>query len=347
MNSSPSRSRRRPLRARRLLLPCTALAVLGAGALAAAPAPLPAPDKGLNILLVGVDSRKNVTPAERITYKIGNKDCDCTDVMMLVHVSAGNDRVSVVSLPRDSLTEFPEHVDRRTGETHAPHQAKLNNAYREGGPLFAIEMVEAMTELPVHRYLEVDFRRFMDTVDVVDGVPVCTSAHLKDPVTGLDLTPGTRRVLGGEALQYVRSRKADGQADFGRIKKQQLFVVNTLREVRTRLFHDADWLRWFAETLRGQERTERGISAPDLLALASRLRGLTPEHTEFATVPIKTVNPLIPGVGATVSWDVPYADEVFARLRADRKLPEPKPTPQSETPLGEYRRTGGETLLCA
>ena len=186
----------------------------------------------------------------------------------------------------------------------------------------------------------------MDSVAVVDGVPVCTGTPRKDPAPGLDLEPGTRRVPGGEALQYVRSRKADGQADFGRIKKQQLFVMNTLREVRTRLFHDGDWLRWFAETLRGQERTERGISAPELLALAARLRDLTPGRTEFATVPIKTVNPLIPDVGATISWDVPYAEEVFARLRADKRLPKPKPTPQSETPLGEYRPTSGRSLLC-
>ncbi|MFF5974089.1 LCP family protein [Streptomyces sp. NPDC012769] len=330
-----------------MLLVSGTLAALGAGALAAAPAPLPSPDKGLNILVVGIDTRAGVTAAERTKYRLGNKDCGCTDVMMLVHVSAGNDRVSVVSLPRDTLTEFPEHVDRRTGKTHAPHQAKLNNAWKEGGPSFAIEMVESMTELPVHRYLEIDFRRFMDTVDVVDGVPICTEKHLKDPVTGLDLAPGTRRVLGGEALQYVRSRKADGQADFGRIKKQQLFVVNTLREVRTLLLDDADWLRWFAETLRGSGKTERGISAPELLTLAGRLRGLTPEDTEFATVPIKTINPLIPNVGATVSWDVPYAAEVFAELRADRRLPDPDPTPQSETPLGEYTPRGGPSFLCA
>ncbi|MFI8518459.1 LCP family protein [Streptomyces sp. NPDC085481] len=331
----------------RLLIVSGSLVALGAGALAAAPPPLPEPAGGLNILVVGLDSRTRITGAERTRYHIGNHGCGCTDVMMLVHVSARNDRVSVVSLPRDSLTEFPEHRDRRTGEMRAPHQAKLNNAWKEGGSAFAIEMVEAMTKTPVHRYLEVDFRRFMDTVNVVDGVPVCTKKPLKDPATGLDLPPGTRRVAGGEALQYVRSRKADGQADFGRIKKQQAFVVNTLREVRTHLFRDADWLRWFAETLRGSEESERAISAPELLTLAARLRNLEPERTEFATVPIKTINPLIPGVGATISWDVEYADEVFGRLRADKPLPAARPTPQSETPLGEYRPSGGKTLLCA
>ncbi|MEV7278360.1 LCP family protein [Streptomyces sp. NPDC093111] len=330
----------------RLLLLSTALVALGTGSLALAPADLPSPKGGLNILVVGIDARARVTPEERIKYHIGNHDCRCSDVMMLVHVSARNDRVSVVSLPRDSLTEFPEHRDRETGELHPPHQAKLNAAWREGGPSFAIEMVEAMTKTPVHRYLEIDFRRFMDTVNVVEGVPICTRKHLKDPATGLDLKPGTRKVHGGEALQYVRSRKADGQADFGRIKKQHHFVANTLREVRAHLYRDPDWMRWFAETLRGKAQAERAISAPELLTLAARLRNLGPERTEFATVPIKKINPLIPDVGATISWDVPYADDIFAKMRADKPLPKPKPKPQSQTPLGEYRPAGGKSLLC-
>ncbi|MGW5424456.1 LCP family protein [Streptomyces sp. NPDC003943] len=334
---------------RRLLLLSTALATLGAGgALAAAPPGLPAPGKGLNILLVGVDSRAGVTPVERVKYNIGNKDCGCTDVMMLVHVSADNDRVSVVSLPRDSLTTLPAHRDQRTGEMVPAHQAKLNSAWKQGGAPFVIERVEALTRVPVHRYLEIDFRRFMDTVDVIDGVPVCSKKNLKDPATGIDLKAGvTRRVLGGEALQYVRSRKADGEADFGRIKKQQRFIVNTLREVRTHLFRDSDWLRWFAETLRGKAKAERAISTPELLTLAARLRNLTPERTEFATVPILKINPLIPGVGATISWDEKYAAEVFAQLRADKRLPKPNPKYHSQTKLGEYKPLEGKPMLCA
>ncbi|MEV5973908.1 LCP family protein [Streptomyces sp. NPDC051921] len=345
MNSSRPVPRPRSRRGRLLLL-TTALVALGSGAVAAAPDPLPSPQSGLNILLVGIDSRAGVTPEERTKYHLGHKDCGCTDVMMLVHVSAGNDRVSVVSLPRDSLSDFPEHLDRHTGETLPPHQAKLNAAWKEGGPSFAIEMVEAMTKVPVDRYLEIDFRRFMDTVNVVDGVPICTTRHLKDPSTGLDLAPGTRTVAGGEALQYVRSRKADGQADFGRIKKQQRFIVNTMRTIRTDLFEGTDRLGGFIETLRGTADVERGISTTELLELAARLRNLTPEQTEFATVPIKTINPLIPGVGATISWDEEYADEVFAHLREDKGLPKARPVPQSHTPLGEYAPYGGDSALC-
>ncbi|WP_024757809.1 LCP family protein [Streptomyces exfoliatus] len=341
----------RPKRPRRLLLVPAALAALTAlvpGALAAAPTELPAPEQGLNLLVVGLDTRKGVTAEEKERFRLGGKECDCTDVMMLVHVSAANDRVDVVSLPRDSLTSFPaDHRDRRTGKVHAAHPAKINSAWAEGGSSFAVETVESMTGLDVHRYLEIDFRRFMDTVDRVDGgVPICTAEPLKDPSTGIDLQPGTKRVAGGEALQYVRSRKADGQMDFGRIHKQQKFVVNTLERLREGVLDDPEQLMAFAATLRGTAAAERGISPEELLTLAARLRDLPPDRMEFATVPVRGFNANIEGVGSTLAWDEEGAAEVFGRMREDRPLPVAGDVAPSTIPVGTYAPAKGASLIC-
>ncbi|MCT4355610.1 LCP family protein [Streptomyces sp. Je 1-79] len=333
-----------------LVLASAALVALGSGTIAGAGAPaLPSPRHGLNILVAGVDSRQGLTAAELNRYYAGGKGCDCTDVMMLVHISAANDRVSVVSLPRDSLTEFPgDHVDRRTGKVHGRHPAKINAAHTEGGPAFTVEAVERMTGTPVHRYLEIDFRRFIDGVDRVEGgVPICTETQLKDPVTGIDLAPGTRHVKGGEALQYVRSRRADGKMDFGRIQKQQRFVVNTLKTIRADLTAPTR-LRLLASTLRGTAHVERSLTVTEMLILGARLRDLTPERTEFAMVPIRRFNPLIAGVGSSVAVDEEQAAEVFEALRSDRPLPAARPGPTSEIPrgLGEYRPAAGDSLVC-
>ncbi|MFE1549705.1 LCP family protein [Streptomyces sp. NPDC058718] len=341
----------RPKRPRRLLLVPAALAALTAlvpGALAAAPTELPAPEQGLNLLVVGLDTRKGVTEEEKEHFRLGGKECDCTDVMMLVHVSAANDRVDVVSLPRDSLTSFPaDHRDRRTGKVHAAHPAKINGAWAEGGSSFAVETVESMTGLDVHRYLEIDFRRFMDTVDRVDGgVPICTAEPLKDPSTGIDLQPGTKRVAGGEALQYVRSRKADGQMDFGRIHKQQKFVVNTLERLREGVLDDPEQLHDFAAALRGTAEAERGISTGELLTLAARLRDLPPDRMEFATVPVRGFNANIEGVGSTLAWDEEGAAEVFGRMREDRPLPVAGDVAPSTIPVGTYAPATGASLIC-
>ncbi|MFD8974334.1 LCP family protein [Streptomyces sp. NPDC059593] len=341
----------RSKRPRRLLLvpaALTALTALVPGALAAVPTELPAPEQGLNLLVVGLDTRKGVTAEEKERFRLGGQECDCTDVMMLVHVSAANDRVDVVSLPRDSLTSFPaDHRDRRTGKVHAAHPAKINSAWAEGGSSFAVETVESMTGLDVHRYLEVDFRRFMDTVDRVDGgVSICTAEPLKDPSTGIDLQPGTKRVAGGEALQYVRSRKADGQMDFGRIHKQQKFVVNTLERLREGVLDDPEQLMAFAATLRGTAAAERGISPEELLTLAARLRDLPPDRMEFATVPVRGFNANIEGVGSTLAWDEEGAAEVFGRMREDRPLPVAGDVAPSTIPVGTYAPATGASLIC-
>ncbi|MEU9999760.1 LCP family protein [Streptomyces sp. NPDC050848] len=337
-------------RPRRLVLASAVLLALGSGALADAAPALPSPRHGLNILLVGVDSRAGLTADELRRYRAGGKGCDCADVIMLVHVSAANDRVSVVSLPRDSLTSLPyPHVDQRYGTTHAPHAVKVNAAHSEGGPAFTIETVERMTGTPVHRYLSIDFRRFVDAVDRVDGgVPICTTEPLKDPVTGIDLAPGTKRVEGGEALQYVRSRRADGKMDFGRIHKQRAFVVNTWNTIRAGLFDDPVKLWLLASTLRGRAPAERSLSVTEMVTLAARLRHLTPADTEFATLPITRFNPLIEGVGSSIGWDQEQAAEVFEALRSDRPLPPARPTSTSSIPkgLGDYRPAGGASLVC-
>ncbi|MGW6565543.1 LCP family protein [Streptomyces sp. NPDC054975] len=334
---------------RKALLASAVVAALGSGALAAAAPALPSPRDGLNILVVGVDSRAGLTADELERYKAGGKGCDCTDVMMLVHVSAAEDRVSVVSLPRDSLTTIPsEHTDQRTGAAHAPHLAKANAAHSEGGPALTVETVERMTGTPVHRYLEIDFRRFIDGVNRVEGgVPICTTEPLKDLVTGIELAPGTRKVAGGEALQYVRSRR-DGKMDFGRMQKQQRFVANTWNTIRKDLFDDPTRLWLLASTLRGTAPVERSLSVTEMIVLAARLRSLDPAATEFATVPISRFLPNIAGVGSTVAWDDEHAAEVFEALRSDRPLPEARPVSTSTIPggLGDYRPAGGASLVC-
>lgn len=54
-----------------------------------------------------------------------------------------------------------------------------------------------MTGVRVDRYLQVDFRRFIDTVNDVGGVRVCTPRTLKDSATKLHLKPGKHRLTGG------------------------------------------------------------------------------------------------------------------------------------------------------
>ncbi|MFD8414912.1 LCP family protein [Streptomyces sp. NPDC059650] len=284
---------------------------------------------GLNFLLVGTDGRDRISREDRREYRLGGAPCHCTDTVMLVHLSADRARASVVSLPRDSYAELPAHRDGSTGKQHGPHPVKLNAAYAEGGPQLTVRTVEHMTRVKIDHYLEVDFTSFMRTVDAMGGVEICTAKVLDDRNTGLHLLPGTHRLSGGQALQYVRSRHVDGAADLGRMQRQQRFVAALIKQATTGgVLLNPVKFKQVSSTLLGSVRADPGFGAEQMLALGQAMRDFSPSSSEFASVPVGNPSFPVKGVGSTVKWDEPRSAELFEALRQDRPLtPGPAPGP--------------------
>lgn len=277
--------------------------------------------KGRNFLVAGVDNRDALSAADKEAYHLGGAPCRCTDTLMLVHLSEGADRASVVSLPRDSLTTLPAHTDGPTGELHKASKQKLNAAYAHGGPKLTVRTVEQMTGVHIHHYLEVDFTSFMGTVDALGGVPVCTVRPLKDSYSGLDLPAGTTRLNGGEALQYVRARYVDGAADLGRMQRQQRFVASLIdRATSSGVLMNPAKLQQVSSAALGSVRADQGFGNDELMALGRAMQGFRPSSSEFTTVPIAKAEHEVPGVGETVTWDRGAAEKLFTKLREDRPL---------------------------
>ncbi|MFB7597972.1 LCP family protein [Streptomyces sp. NPDC056160] len=276
---------------------------------------------GMNVLLVGTDGRDKISERERQRYRLGGQPCHCTDTMMIVHLSRDRERASVVSLPRDSYVDLPAHLDRNTGKQHLPHPVKLNAAYAEGGPNLTVSTVESMTHLKIDHYLEVDFTTFMRTVDVLGGVEICTALPLKDTYTGLDLPAGLHSLTGGQALQYVRSRHIDGASDFGRMKRQQLFLAALIeRATSSRVLLNPLKFRDVTRAVLGSVRADQGFHTDELLDLGRAMRNFSPSSSEFTTVPVAQTSFPVKGLGSTVKWDQAQADRLFRTLREDRPL---------------------------
>ncbi|MFE1884652.1 LCP family protein [Streptomyces diastatochromogenes] len=276
---------------------------------------------GMNVLLVGTDARDRISESERRAYRLGGQPCHCTDTMMIVHISDDRERASVVSLPRDSYAEVPEHVDPATGRRHAPHPVKLNAAYAEGGPQLTIATVENMTHVKIDHYLEVDFTSFMKTVDVLGGVQVCTATPLKDSYTGLDLAPGTYTLNGGQALQYVRARHADGASDLGRMRRQQRFLAALIeRATSSGVLLNPMRFRDVTRAVLGSVRADEGFGTDELLDLGRAMRNFSPSSSEFTTVPIGQLNFAVKGLGSTLKWDPAASGRLFQALRDDKPL---------------------------
>jgi LCP family protein required for cell wall assembly len=290
--------------------------------------------RGMNILLVGTDGRDRITKEEKAKYRLGGAPCHCTDTIMLVHVSEDRDRASVVSLPRDSYAEMPEHTDETTGDHHKAHPVKINAAYAEGGPALTTRTVEHMTGVKIDHYLEVDFTSFMKTVDVLGGVDICTTTSLKDSYTGLDLAPGTHRLSGGEALQYVRSRHIDGASDLGRMQRQQRFLAAFIAKATDSgaLLNPVKF-REVAGTLLGSVRADQGFGTTEMLALGQAMRGFTPASSEFTSVPIGEMSYPVKGIGSTLKWDAAKSRKLFQTLREDRPLGVPRPKSARANPV--------------
>ncbi|MEV5611058.1 LCP family protein [Streptomyces sp. NPDC052225] len=308
----------------------------------------PAQGRGTNILLMGTDGRDTITRAEKEKFHAGGIACNCSDTMMLVHLSEARDHVSVVSLPRDSYADVPEHgVDG--GTVRAAHPAKINAAYAEGGPKLAVQTVESMTGVRIDHFLQIDFRRFIDSVNAVDGVTVCTSRRLSDSATKLELAPGHHHLAGGGALQYVRSRHVDTSADLGRVQRQQRFLVNALRSAGVEAaLTDPVRTAGLARTVLGPATVDQGFTIDDLVSLARDLSRIPLARMEFGTVPISGFNPLIENVGSTLRWDQERSEELFSRIREDLPVTEPgtHTEPMDPPRLNVQTFVHGDKLAC-
>ncbi|NNJ05797.1 LytR family transcriptional regulator [Streptomyces sp. PKU-MA01144] len=273
--------------------------------------------RGTNILIVGIDSRTGLSKAEKRRLHVGGEGCDCTDVMMLVHLSEDRRRASVVSIPRDSYVEYaaPE------GTTGAAPRGKINGAFRIGrGPL-AVRTVEQATGLSIDHYLETGFTGFEQAVNDLGGATVCTDKPLKDGKSGLDISTGTHHLDGNRALGYARARHLDPPGDLGRVRRQQRMLAEMLEGLTARgaladPVKAADTARRLLRSVRTDDRT--GMN--DLIGIGWTLGRLPAGRMEFATVPISHFDHRVPGVGSTLLWHESRSRALWDALRADRPI---------------------------
>jgi hypothetical protein len=198
-------------------------------------------------------------------------------------------------------------------------------------------MVEQLTGVHIDHYLEVDFTSFMKTVDVLGGVPVCTTRPLKDSYSGLNLPVGTTTLNGGQALQYVRSRHIDADSDLGRMQRQQRFVAQVIHKITaTGTLTNPVRLEQVASTVLGSVHADEGLKTTDLIALARSMKGFSSDSSEFASVPLSDLSYAVPGVGSTVKWDPEKAGRLWAAIRADQPLTAPRP--KAARPTAESTR---------
>lgn len=190
--------------------------------------PLKQSDGRTNLLLLGISGGTHA-------------GADLTDTMIFLSLSQKNGQTVLVSLPRDIWSQNLV--------------AKINTAYhygeekeKGGGLILAKTTVEEIIDLPVHYTAKIDLAGLDDLIDLLGGVEVNVERTFDDykfPIEGKENDPcngdreyqcryqhvrfeAGKQILNGEkALQYLRSRNAEGDegTDFARSQRQERFIL--------------------------------------------------------------------------------------------------------------------------
>jgi LCP family protein required for cell wall assembly len=251
--------------------------------------------------------------------------------MMMMDISADNQRVSVISFPRDLLVDIPECTDQKTKEVFpAQSGVMINEAMKQAGIGCAVDTVNKITGLEIDHFMMADFNAVKELSNAVGGVEVCISDAVYDPDSRLRLPAGNSQVQGEQALAFLRTRHAfaDG-GDLGRIKAQQGFLSSLTRKIKDDgTLSDPQKMLKIADVVTQNLTVDDGLaSVPSLLTIGNRLKNIDISKVAFVAVPT-TPAPADPNRLAVAE---PAGSQLFAALRKDVDLTDPTATP-SPTP---------------
>jgi LCP family protein required for cell wall assembly len=180
-----------------------------------------------NVLIVGIDTRPS-SP--------GLQNTDTIIVLSYNHKT--NDAV-LLSIPRDTWVAHPDNEY---------YHLKINGIYniceneKEGTGLDCLKQsAETLTDLDIQYYAMLDIAGLVEVVDTLGGVEVDVENTFTDymfPASGggyeiVSFDAGPQEMDGEEAMQYARSRHAQGPegSDFARARRQQKLIIAIAQKI--------------------------------------------------------------------------------------------------------------------
>lgn len=259
--------------------------------------------EGQVYLLVGSDSREDLSDDERSDLGTGSVSGQRTDTIMLLYVPTSG-RPALISIPRDSLVDIPGH-DRQ----------RINAAFAYGGPRLLVETIEQNTGVAIDDYVQIGLGGFAGMVDALGGVDVCLDEAIQDDKAHIDLPAGCQTLNGPDALGYARARYFDPRGDIGRVERQQ----EVLGAIASKTMSPGTLLNPVKLTrvgLAGGDAltVDDGSNPISVARFAWTLMRVTGGGGDKLTVPLGDV-------GNTVSWHSEDAPRLWAALQAGEEVP--------------------------
>ncbi len=206
-----------------------------------------------------------------------------SDTMIVASYNKENQKITLLSIPRDTRVEIPRYGFDKINAAAA----------KKEGTALAMETVGKLLDIPIHHYVKVTFKGAERIVDILGGVTVKVppGVDYDDPAQNLSihLKPGVQQLNGKDAVKFARFRSGYADQDLGRIKAQQELIKAFIDKlispkVIPKIFNIVDAMSKCIKT---------NLESSDIAQYALHVKDVKMENVTFYTLPgdgNKTIN---------------------------------------------------------
>jgi LCP family protein required for cell wall assembly len=276
----------------------------------------------VNILMIGSDSRNGANKRFGESLAGGPQR---SDTVIVLHISPGRHRATVLSFPRDSMV--PTYACTRISNSE-PGQVedltsfeRINSTFANGGPACLWKTIEQQTGIRIDHFIELNFTGFIHVINDIGGVNLCLPFAVNNVNSGLHLSAGEHHVKGTEALAFWRTRENIGMgSDLQRIQRDQYLMASLMQGIE----HSnmlASPTRIFSVVKDVADAMTTDMYPSTLLKIAESMKDVSLSSVQFIEIPTA---PYVGDPLAEVQFAEPGATRLFTAIAHDRTLPKTK-----------------------
>ncbi|MGF7031456.1 LCP family protein required for cell wall assembly [Paenibacillus mucilaginosus] len=214
-----------------------------------------------------------------------------SDVIMLSRVKPQERKVNLVSIPRDTRVPLPGIG--LTKVNHAHFMAELKGG-GEAGTEASIQAVSNLLQVPVHYYVKMNFKGFVDFIDEIGGVDIDIPADVFLTAIQQNLPAGRQHLDGWKALAFVRERYSLDNGDFGRQADQSALIRAVVHKLLSP--ERLPELPGLIQKIK-KDVIDTNLTDSDILSLTLMYKDLMPEDMVYVQLPGAALTAQDPLVG--------------------------------------------------
>ena len=267
-------------------------------------------DGRINVLLLGIGGP-------------GHDGPDLTDTILLASIDPVNNKVALLSIPRDLWVKIPGNGSQKINAAYpdgkSESRAKSLSGKEQDGLSLLDQTLEPVIGIPIHYHVVVDFEAFKDVVNNLGGVTFNVPEQLYDPTIAWEnhwnpviARAGLQTMYGQQALLYARSRETS--SDFARAQRQrQLLLAIKSKVLSLGTFSNPVKVSGLLNSLSNNVYTDFSLNdITRLYQIGSKIGGnnitsldlVTPPHAYLTTGNVNGLSVVEPKAGITDYSDV-------------------------------------------